>query len=119
GEVPRPGSAADGKDDGRGRPALARHERGTARISIRAEIRPVDPEIGIGHERRVEHDMWRIGTDHALFVWHDVLGREHVIDAWTRRRLENAFGKRLCHEAPDLVGALALGPQLGHLEDAW
>ena len=78
---------------------------------------PVRAEVGVGQVRTIEHNVRREVSDRALIVeGHNVLCREHVINAWPGRRLEDAFSERVGYVAPDLFGALSLSAQLGHLQ---
>src|SRR5262249_46986950 len=105
----------DGNDDeGVGR-AFSGDEGRPAGVAVRAEG-AIRAEGGVGQVRTVEHHVGGVGAGDAPGVGHQVLRRQHVIDARPGRRLEHALGERVSHEALDLFGALSLSAQLGHLQ---
>src|SRR5262249_7332901 len=113
-----PGHPHGHDDEGVGS-ALENDEGRPDRVPVRAEVRPVHAEVGVGQVRSVEHHMGWVRSDDTFLVRRQALRRQHVIDPRPRRWLEDALGKCVGYEALDLFSALPLGTQLGHLQDAW
>src|SRR5262245_12537766 len=86
---------------------------GPCRIAVRADI-------SVGQIRSIEHHVGRIAyRDTLLFVdGHNVLSRQHIVDARSPRRLEGAPGEGVGYETLDFFAGLSLGPQLSYLQDA-
>src|SRR5215813_519090 len=109
----------DGNDDEGVGSALKNDEGRPDRVPVRAEVRPVHAEVGVGQVWSVEHYMGWVRSDDTFLVRCQVFRRQHVIDPRPRRRLEDALGKCVGYEALDLVSALPLGAPLGHLQYTW
>src|SRR5262249_36129168 len=109
----------EGHDDEGVGSALKHDEGRPDRVPVRAEVRPVHAEVGVGQVRSVEHHMGWVRSDDPLLVRRQGFRRQHVIEPRPRRRLEAGLGKGVGYEALDLFSALPLGAPLGHLEDAW
>src|ERR1700731_1417993 len=104
------GVCADGDDDqGEGRSFTGHESRPTGGLALRSWV-------GIGHVWSVKQDVRRERYDDALVIGHHVFCRQHAINAWPGRWMEEALSKRISHDTPNLVAAHPLSAQLGDLQ---